>query len=75
MTAIIAVLYLGMIAGIADWEDLLVVMWRVCIGLILFSAFLFLFVPDLGKMSEIYPGALSGPCLKNATGQFFLLQG
>ena len=70
---LVSVLYLGMVAGIADWEDLLETLWRVCRALIVLSFALFVFIPSIGKMAEIYPGALSGPWFeKNAMGQFFL---
>jgi O-antigen ligase len=70
---LIVVLYLGTIAGLASWEELTRRAWRVCMGLTLFSVFLFVAVPNLGAMQEIYPGALVGPWYeKNATGQFFV---
>ncbi|MGB6228634.1 MAG: hypothetical protein WBF53_00725, partial [Litorimonas sp.] len=73
---LVGVVYLGMVAGIADWEELLAMLWRVCVALIALSLILFFLVPDIGKMSDIYPGALSGPWFeKNATGQFFLWAG
>lgn len=74
--AVITVLYLGMVAGIADWDDLLDRAWRVCMLLIGLTLCLYLFIPSLGKMAEIYPGAMSGPWFeKNKTGQFFLWAG
>ena len=73
---LLTVVYLGMIAGIANWDNILKSMWEACLILMVVTAFLFLAVPKLGVMQEIYPGALVGPWFeKNATGQFFFWAG
>jgi len=73
---LIVVTYLGMVAGIANWEDIIKCIWRSCLLLIFISFILYVGIPKLGKMQEVYEGALVGPWFeKNATGQFFLWAG
>ena len=68
--------YIGMVAHIADWDELLGKIWQACIILILLTYVLFFLIPSLGQMQDIYERAITGPWFeKNATGQFFLWAG
>jgi len=73
---LIGVVYLAMIAALADWRDIVSRLWWVGIGLLGLTYGLFLAVPEIGRMQDVYEGALSGPWYeKNATGQFFVWMG
>lgn len=72
----VSVPYLVMIAGIADWRDLLVRAYNVGLGLLILSLLLYGLAPNLGRMTDVYEGALTGPWYeKNATGQFLTWMG
>lgn len=73
---LIVVVYIGMAAGIMDWIDILKRLWAVSLFLIVLSFLLYIAVPSIGRMQEVYAGAMTGPWHeKNATGQFFLWSG
>jgi len=68
---IIPVPYLCMIAAIADWRQIVVRMWGVGVALMFVTILLYIGSPTLGRMQDVYEGAMVGPWFeKNATGQF-----
>ena len=67
----VVVPYLGMVAGLADWRELLAKLWQVGLGLFAISLALYMFAPGFGQMQDSYAGALIGPFYeKNTAGQF-----
>ena len=71
LITVVAVPWLAMMAVISDWRDLLTRIWLGCVILLFVTLALYLLSPQLGRMQDVYAGALVGPWHeKNATGQF-----
>ncbi len=63
-------IYFACIAWSYSWRKIIDITWLAMFLMVLVSLFLFIAMPSLGKMSELFPGALMGLWLeKNSAGQ------
>lgn len=70
VVSLIIILYLGYLGWRYRWAELIEGLWRVMFILVLVSYFLYIAVPSMGRMSDIFAGTMSGVWFeKNGAGQ------